>query len=63
MTTQNTYRDGNLQVTQTIIETATSITKINDVERFNGENWEILPPNDPDHQRAMIMMHNIKISQ
>lgn len=58
MVEQKTYTFDNLQVVQTIIDCGKDRTKHNDVSRFDGECWELLPESDPDHKKAIILMHN-----
>jgi hypothetical protein len=54
-----TYTFGNLSITRTRIEGATTgVFKNIEVSRFNGEYWEILPSSDQDHQRVIIMALN-----
>lgn len=58
MTKQNYYKFGDLNVTQTIIETPQSIYKHLEVDRFNGEYYELLGESDPDYSKAIILMLN-----
>ena len=62
MTTQKTYNFGNLEITQTIIETKGGIVKENEVTKFNGEYYEFVSPNSEDFKKAIILMHNEKIN-
>jgi hypothetical protein len=63
MTTQYNYTFGNIEITQTVIIGKSGILKINEVSIFNGEYFELINQSHPDYKKAIILMHNAKISE
>jgi hypothetical protein len=61
MTTQQNFKFGNIEVTQTVIIGKGGIMKINEVSVYNGEYYELISESHPDYSKAIIMMHNEKI--